>query len=65
MGIFVLQTYLTLAICMETVREGLLHSVQCHVSEYRGNNAALRSTLIGGKQLVLEYEPCFQKLLEH
>ena len=58
-------TDLTLGAQIEAVTQDFLHPIQRHVCEDRGNDAALRRTLIGGKQFLLKYKSCFQKLFQY
>ena len=59
MGVPEPDIYLAQPVGMETVREDFLHSIQRHICQDRGNDAALRCTLVGGKQLLLEHESSF------
>ena len=65
MGVFESKVHFAQSVGVETIREDFLHSVQRHVCENRGNDAALGSTLISGKQFPLKYKTCFQKLFQY
>ena len=64
-GIFEPQVDFTPAVGMKPVCKYLLHSVQRHICQNGGNDAALGRTFLGREQLIAEYKSRFQKLPEH